>query len=736
MKGQGRRESNGASAASARSRAEEEQFAAVLARSPSPFSDAVLANAFRETPDVPSIHKAVRERCVSLVNDARATGRTSLLTIMGDAGEGKTHLIAWLRRQSEEGWRRNTVNGRFALTVIPPLRSMTRAWHHVLQELVRQLSVRLAGNFHVDEATDTPIEILIWRALLQIARELSSHKGTPAELRGRLEEVISGNPDRYLSSCVESLRQEWAAIERPFVDTALHLPILADVDREVFRTIARFPRGNEPERTAIIDWLGGASLSQDRLEALGTSMVLEDDADAARGLKTLLVLARLAATPVALAFDQIEGTMRLGPDAVSTFLEAITDLYNDVSSTVLLVFCQTALWPSLREQAGMHVRHRLEDTASMHLKGLTPEEALLIVETRMKHFWDGFPQRPADPLFPLTRAKVLEHIARENLRTPRAVVRYFQSLLRDLPSDHHRLPGAPPKGPPTQAPKDIIRRKLDALLDEERRTTRPPDARAEIAQAVTHDVFLQASQAKRKIKEALVEEVALHRARRASIEGVRLVLSRAGERKRVYLESSNSQHGNSAASTMRRLSEVLASDQADVAVLLREEAFPLPPVAQKALVGMMPRGTVLRLAEGELTTLAAIEGLLNAAAAGDVEVDRKTALDLAVEQLEPSLAIEGRIVDTAFFAADEAPKTLREERREEGADERQVAAILEHLRTERAFEPAAHLATKLGLTVEAVHGALQVLAARDLVEVVADRDRSPVALLRPEALSP
>jgi hypothetical protein len=723
--------------------AREAQLEELLAGAPSPFSDAVLPNAFRETPDVPTIHAAARKQCLALIHGARETGRTSLQVVTGDAGEGKTHLIAWLRRQSEEGWRKGTATGRFALTVIPPLRSVARARHHVLQEVIRQLSVRLAGDIHVDEATDTPIEILLWRALLAIARVVVSQKSTPAELRTHLEEATNTNPDRFLSSCVEQLKHAWKLVGRSFVDAALRLPELAAVDREVFRIVARFPDGDEAERTAIVDWLGGASLSSERLEALGTSLVLDEEAEAARGLKTLLVLARFAATPVALAFDQIEGTVRLGNDAIAAFLETIAELYNDCPSTVLLVFCQTQFWPTLRGQAPLHVQDRLDDSPAVHLKALTSEEALLLVETRMKHFWEGFPDGPSDPLFPLSRERVLADVERAKLRSPRAVVRYFQALLREPPERRNAF-----VPPPQLPPKDVVRRKLDALLEEERHTARPPDTRAAVAQTVTQDVFQQALIAKRAIKGALVEEVATHRARKTSMEGVRLVLQRGGERKRVYLESSNSQHGKSAASTMKRLGDVLAGDQADVAVLLRDEAVPLPAAARKALVELTPRGAVLRLAEGEVAPLAALEALLNAAAAGDVPVDRKTALDIAVEHLEASLGIESRIVDAAFSTAAAAtnavvtnvpsaanvamvsPPSLAPEELE-----RIVHSILEHLRRERAFEPAAHLASTLGLTVEVVDGALHALSHRGLVDVVPDRNRASVVLLRPEALS-
>ncbi|WP_394821627.1 hypothetical protein [Pendulispora albinea] len=698
----------------------------LLAASPSPFSDAVLPNAFRETPDVPSIHAGARQQCLALVRDARETARTSLQVITGDAGEGKTHLLAWLRRQSEEGWRKGTATGRFALTVIPPLRSLARARHHVLQELVRQLSVRLAGDRHIDEATDTPIEILLWRALLAIAKVLVANKSTPAELRARLEEATSANPDRYLSSCVEQLKHGWPLVERAFVDTALRLPELAAVDREVFRIVARFPEGGEAERTAIVDWLGGSSLSSERLDALGTSLVLDEEAEAVRALKTLLALARFAGTPVLLAFDQIEGTVRLGPDAVMTFLETIAELYNDAPSTVILVLCQTQLWPSLREQAPGYVKDRFDDTPAVHLKGLTPNEALLLVETRMKHFWEGLDEHPSDPLFPLSREQVLDVVTREKLRTPRAVVRYFQALLREPRGQRNTDVFKPP--PPPQ-PLDIVRRKLDTLIDEEPRTARQPDARAALAQAVAYDIFRQAQGAKRPIQGTLVEEIAPHRARRTSIEGMRVVLQRNGERKRVYIESSNSQNGKSAASTVRRLADVVAANQADMAMLLREESFPLPSAAHKTLLEMTSRGVVLRIAEGEIVPLAAIEALLNAAAAGDVPVDRKTALDIAVEHLASLLAIPARVVGKVFPVEQPRPRAPEGAK----ASDTQVTAILRHLQTERAFEPAARLAATLGLSVETVDAALHVLAGRGAVDVVADRNRSPVVLLRPGA---
>jgi hypothetical protein len=719
----------------------EESFEAILATSPSPFSDAVLPNAYRETPDVPQIHRAARERCLSLVHDARKTNRTALQVILGDAGEGKTHLIAWLRRQSEEGWRKETATGRFALTVIPPLRSLSRARHHVLQEVVRQLSIRLPGEVHVDAATDTPIEILIWRALLAVGRILVQQKSTPAEVRLRLEDATGENPDRRLAFCVEELKQAWKIVGSAFVDAALRLPELAAVDREVFRTVARFPEGDEAERTAIVDWLGGAGLSSDRLEALGTSLVLDDEAEAARGLKTLLSLAQLAGTPVALAFDQIEGVARLGADAISELLGTITELYNEAPGTVLLLFCQTQLWPGLRAEAPLHVRDRLDDAPALYLKALTPEEAFLLVEARMKHFWHGVANGPSDALYPFTHARIMTDIERVPLRTPRAVVKHFHALLREPPEQRGAF-----VAPAPLLPADVVARKLDRLIDEERGTTRPPDSRAALVQSVAQDILQHASTSKRAIGSVTVEEVSTHRARKTSAEGLRIVLRRNDERRRVYVESSNSQHGKSAASTVKRLADVVSAEQADVALLLREESFPLPPVAGKTLIEMTSRGALLRLTEGQIAPLAAIEALLNAAAAGDLPVDRKTALEIAIDHLGARLKLSEAIVTAAFPSEPRvAPTsdrslpigtTVKGPPIDRTTLETYVGSVLGYLRGERAFEPEAQLATRLGMSVEKIEAAVHELASRGLVDVVADRNRAPIVLLRPEGLVP
>lgn len=692
---------------------------ALLASSPSPFSDAVLPNAFRDTPDVPIIHRTVRDHLLALIARTRAEAAPAIQAVTGDPGEGKTHLLAWLRRTSEESFRRPD-DAKFALAPIAPLRSLDRPFHHVLQEAVWRLAATLPQTIHTDTATDSPIEIILWRALLNVARALVAAPWVEEPLATWLKELPSLRPEKYfkyLAAFATEATEAWPRIEDAFVDAALRLPELREADREIFRVIAGFPR--QELRADLVEWLGGAALSPDRLSRLGAGISLDAEAEAWRGLRMLLLLATIAKLPLVLAFDQIEGTERLGDEAVAGFLGALAEIYNEGHSVVLLVFCQTHLWPKLRDLAQLPVRDRLEASPVLHLKALTPEEALALVEKRLEHFWNGVGATPPSPLYPFTTEQVLAQIRGANLRSPRNILRYFQHLARD--------PGAtPPPPPPPPSPLEIVRRKLDSLREEERRTPpRAPEARAGIAQGMVREVLMSAAASQRALGAVSVDRVSQVQVRKQAMAGTQAVVRRGSGVRRVYLEVSNSAHGKSASATAKRLEGAIQNDIADRALLLRESAFPLPPSARDILAELTPRGAILWLRDDDIAPLIALEGLLNAAAAGDIPVAKDVALDSAISVLGEELSLVARIASAAFD--DDAP-----EEPTRAADEETLFRVREYLRTQRAIEALPRLADRVGAKVLEVHAAVQELLRTGIVDIIADRNRVPVVLLRPE----
>ncbi len=692
----------------------------VLAEAPSPFSDSVLTHAFRDPPDSPGIHATVRQHLLRLVGPSVGEREPVLQVITGDPGEGKTHLLSWLRQTSDASLRAPE-GSFFAVAPIEPIRSTDRIFHHMLHETVRNLARPLSLTGQLDSAVGSPLSVIVLRALLRVARLVRWAPWTSPRLVEVLDDVIPSRPSFFLGAFAEVAASCWSEVERDFVLSAQRLDALSGMDLELFRVVAGYPHPDL--RQDLVAWLGGASLSEESATRLGTRVVLDGETDAWRGLRLLVDLAGLADVPLVLAFDQIEGTERLGDEAVAAWLTALGEVYNAGGATVLLVLCQTQIWPRLRQRAQQQVRDRLEARAPMPLLALRPEEAASLVELRMRRFWHGLGYAPSSPAYPFEPGALIEMIRSNRLRTPRAVLRFMRQWLDD------RAGGtAPASGPQLNGangrPLSEVRRRLDAMVEEERRRPpRMPEVREQIVQGAMREALVAAWMSGRSVAGARIENVDVPSVRTRSRGGTRVTLVQSGKRSRLYFEANNSAHGQSVAAAIKRMRDVLRDGQADRAMLVRETALPLPPASREMLARLSPRGLVFWLEPEAVGPLAAFEQLLNAAAAGDVPIPeedvRRAAFDIEVVD-----RVMQRAVETAFS---------------EGAVPRSGAAawqdeVLTFLRTKGAIVPLPRLVQRLEAPAEAVHEATEALVASGIVHLVLDRKRVPVVLLRPEGI--
>ncbi|MCU0692857.1 MAG: hypothetical protein MUF54_15770 [Polyangiaceae bacterium] len=699
----------------------QEQLQQLLVAAPGPFADTVLTHAFRSPPDVPAIHGKARRRVLALVEQARREGTTSLQVITGDPGEGKTHLLAWLRRASEESF--STVHGGpFAVAPIEPIRSPLRVFHHVLRELVRQLGRPFSSAAHLDSATESPLDVLLWRALVRVSVGLVEAPWAPPELARSLRALLPDDPLRFLGTFAEVASGAWPELEQAFVANAMRLPELAGVDRETFRTLAGFPRPDI--RSDLMAWLGGAWLPEERATALATAVTLDGEAEAWRGLQTLMQLAGIARLPLVLAFDQVEGIDRLGEHAAAGWLTALGEIYNSGTGTVLLVLCQTQIWPELREQAQVQIRDRLDATPAVSLRALTPEDALALVEARMSQYWRSHGALPPSPTYPFDPDLVLREAREQRLRTPRAVLRHFRELVA---SGRHAHPAATqPRepAPPTRAAPERAMRKLLALQDDLRRgPPRLPEARADIVQACLREALREVMQADRAVAGVRIEGMDDVVLQSRPAPGVCLTLERGGARRRTYVEVNNSSHGQSVAAAAKRLRDALREGLAQRAMLVRESALPLPPAARDLVEALAPEAAVLWLDADHVAPIAAFEALLNAAAAGDATFSAGDALAIAPRVTELASLI-ARVLDASFHAR---ARSMRPH-----LEPNLVAVVVQVLKDERAIFALPRLAARLEADVDRVHSAVEELHAKGLVDVLRDRKRIAVVALRPE----
>ena len=81
--------------------------------------------------DVQEINKKATRVVLETLDEVRSTGRSGMALILGDAGVGKTHLLARLRRIASEQ--------QYMFISVRPLGDIQRIYGHILQELMISL---------------------------------------------------------------------------------------------------------------------------------------------------------------------------------------------------------------------------------------------------------------------------------------------------------------------------------------------------------------------------------------------------------------------------------------------------------------------------------------------------------------------------------------------------------------------------------------------------------------------
>jgi hypothetical protein len=584
-----------------------------LARAqPNPFAASVVRSGF-EPPegDVPEIHAAQRAQLAALVEEVRRSGKLALQVITGEPGDGKTHLLSFLRSQAERSWTQP--GSELAMVPIEPLRDPSAPFLHILQNLVRGLRRPLSLVEPGDGAAQTPLERILWR-ILRGAVERSSAPDCVA---------IGPGPKRFPTAAALHLREHWSALSAALRDEA---PQGADAD--VWAVLCRFPE--HPQ--LVMRWLGGASLPDEELQPLGARAPLEGEARAYQALATLL---SLSPVPIVLGFDQLEGVARLGDKAITGLLQALGDqLFSAGGRAVVLLFCQAETWHNYVSKVQEQTQARFRQRGQLNLDQLSPEVAERLVCERLAAMWRGLGAVPPHPTFPFPEGLVRAEIVKEQLRSPRRVLDWFA-----------RRGFVEETRPPPPTPRALALTAFEKLRREA--PEREDREAAEVVLAGLATLMKGASS-------RMIGDTAVVAARRTE-KGLQVRLARKGKETAVYAEVSNQRQGPWAKGVETRFKEALA--KADRALLLRSEALTLPPQATKVLEGLGPKAALVRLDKEAHKDLSAVEGLVNGAASGDLDVSLEVATKVLADEIAPRLAVVRAFLAQSLAApAKEAPQ--------------------------------------------------------------------------------
>jgi hypothetical protein len=578
--------------------------------------------------DVPGIHEAEFRRLTALARQAHQEDRGIGVVIWGEAGVGKSHLLARL--------------GRWARVQSPPA---CFVYLHNLQ------------------ASPERLPRYVLRAVLSVL----DNAQTPPLYRNPLFRVLNDVLRKALQMEGRS-RGSWAQIEGAF-RKLLDLLAARDpshgvlFDRVIYDVLFRFYKSAHPvqggreERAAglALRWLSGEALDPAEARTLGLSpdvrgqVALADNQHVKQVLVALTRLAGLSGSPFLLCFDQVDN---LDEDQVKALARFLHDLLDSAGNLLLVTtgvretmlgFVQRGVitgtsWDRVgqvelplgrlrgrqgRELLEAHLQRFLKDVGPEEVKELARQDLLFPLgsgwlEQRLRHLADYRPRdlltwaaerwrQQQDRLQALPGRQWLEHWQEgvipgqprpEPQLLPDAAPAVDQAVARRLEEETQRRR----QGPVVLPPSETHLQDLVYMLLKQFRVAYPAAARPEV------HLVIQPHSGPRKPYDLEIRQ------RRGQ----------NGHLLRVGMRFLVTENGNTAAAALR----LLAKDAAppDRVVLVTDEREP-PPLGSKGsrwldhLERVPARFRHLRLAFEDYAELDALRAVLEAAHAGQLDLE-------------------------------------------------------------------------------------------------------------------
>lgn len=378
--------------------------------SSNPFTDNRSSGASAHDIDVPGIHAKAFDRLTILAQEARAERRGLGVVLWGEAGIGKSHLLARFAHWAEQE--------RHACLIY--LHNVQARPESLPRSLLRSvLSVLTRGQVDHFETT------FLYRLANALVREALQYDPAKKYTSQDLASAYAKLVDRL------GAEEAWRA---------------ALVDRTIYDVVLRFflstywaAEGAEDGSVArlAVRWLAGDALDPDEARRLGLPphrnpdepAVLADDQQIKQVLIALCRMASSRGQPFILCFDQVDNLDLEQAAALARFLAALLDSSENL--LVVLAGIQATL---------LHWRSQkvIQDSAwdrlaqfEIALQRTSVAEGRAIVAARLKRFVEPYAQGDVvkqrlqeDPLFPLGKSWAEEFLKNKVEVRPRDILNW------------------------------------------------------------------------------------------------------------------------------------------------------------------------------------------------------------------------------------------------------------------------------------------------------------------------
>ncbi|WP_455464322.1 hypothetical protein [Candidatus Hodarchaeum mangrovi] len=383
-----------------------EIYDAIILGKVNPFRSTSVGDPWQsEVIDVPEINRKATRVVLETLDEVRSTGRSGMCMILGDAGVGKTHILARLRRIAEEQ--------NYLFISVRPLGDLQRIYGHILQEIM--ISLRKKGEGEEFSPLEKFIGEVISRALSDGLPDNPVASSLAASFENDPLKIFSFKPEKFYATNLRKMAINYLATTAPDIDIQF-LEVL-------FHTL------NPTVRPTAFKWLSGIEISESDLERLD---VPESISTESRALSIIHTITALAKKPILLSFDQLESIyIRFKRDnGIQLLFDSLTNLYNQCKHILVLAMVQSIVWnESIVNEVPEYSRQRIDYITT--LEPLSTDTAMLLAKARFDTLFKDSGISPPFPTYPFSEEYI--NIAKQNTEgNPRLFLRNLRDRLNEF----------------------------------------------------------------------------------------------------------------------------------------------------------------------------------------------------------------------------------------------------------------------------------------------------------------
>ena len=306
------------------------------------------------------------------LNNTIQDGVTRFVPIIGQAGSGKTHFY-WHLKEEEE----SQVEKKFVICYIPSPPSAVRIPLHLYTCILDELGEDLIGSVSKNI--------------------ISKHSAESNNVKDILTNSLRSYPG---------------------------------ISSDVIKALVLFKLGSTEIIKSLAErWLLGENLTEEELDELGVSRIIEDDDIV---LASIRVFFENYDKVVILYFDELEIPYRtMGRQTAIAFIEHLKRMYNELRNLLIITACLSDIWPELYASLDDAMKSRLERESQ--LLPFTVEDVENFYKDAMKVWWIDSQniEPPHDLVFPLVTSH-FQDILNETQGNPRNTIKSIRTKLDDI----------------------------------------------------------------------------------------------------------------------------------------------------------------------------------------------------------------------------------------------------------------------------------------------------------------